>query len=257
MGFRSGLNYYIPNYKDSKELYNKTRKKGTTRVAILPFDNLSGVTRYGGVGVMISDKLRSAILNNSSASEFIEIYTRDQLNIVLREHNLDINSGMVNPASIAKFGKILGINLIITGKIMQLTAEQRQTINDDARINSVNAVVGHENYVDSKGRTRSKSVWGTVSAYNFQHHKSAIATINGSYEVIDIESGRVVASSQFSENYEWKNNWSTYRGDQRAAYTPAGYDASELPAPSPTELANKVINILGNKIAREVINSIK
>lgn len=249
--------HYVSGYKDSQTLYSEARKKGTTRVAILPFDNISGVTQYGGVGEMISDKLRAAILNNSTASEFIEIYTRDQMNVILREHNLNVNSGMMNPESIAKFGEALGINLIITGKVMQLAVEQRQTIHDEARINTVNVVIGQQNYINSDGKERTRNVYGDVSARNFQHHKSAISSINGSYEMIDIESGRIAASSQFGEKNEWSNNWSTYTGDQRAAVLPSGFDNGELPAPSQTELANKVINILGDKIAGNVISFIR
>jgi hypothetical protein len=248
---------YLPNYKDSQILYGEARKKGTTRVAILPFDNVSGVTRYGGVGEMTSDNLRAGILNNREASEFIEIYTRDQLNVVLQEHDLNQNSGIMNQETIAKFGAALGIHLIITGKVMQMAAEQKQTIHDDARMNTRNVNIGQENYIDKDGKKRTRSVYGDVTAANLYHHKSAIANINGSYEMIDIESGRVLASSQFSETYEWTNNWATYRGDERAAVVPAGYDNGELPAPAQTELANKVIDILGDKIAREVINFIR
>jgi hypothetical protein len=248
---------YLPNYKDCEVLYSDARKKGTTRVAILPFENLSGETRFGGVGEMTSDKLRAAILNNKEANEFIEIYTRDQMNVVLQEHDLNMNSGIINQGTIAKFGKALGIHLIITGKVMQLAAEQRQTINDEARISSVHVIIGQENYIDNQGKQRSRSVWGDVAARNYQHHKSAVANINGSYEMIDIESGRVLASSQFSEQYGWENHWSTFTGDQRAAASPSGFDNSELPAPGQTELANKVIDILGDKIARDVINLIR
>jgi len=248
---------YLPNYKDSQVLYSEARKKGTTRVAIIPFDNVSGVTRYGGVGEMTSDKLRAAILNNKAASEFIEIYTRDQLNVVLQEHDLNQNSGMINQETIAKFGAALGIHQIITGKVMQIAAEQKQTIHDEARMNTRNVYLGQENYIDNEGKKRSRSVNGDVTAANLYHHKSAIANINGSYEMIDIESGRITASSQFSEIYEWTNNWATYRGDERAAIKPAGYDNGELSAPAQTELANKVIDILGDKIAREVINFIR
>jgi TolB-like protein len=248
---------YLAGYKDSKTLYDQARKKATTRVAILPFDNISGKNQYGGVGEMISDKLRATILNNRAANEFIEIYTRDQLSVILQEHNLNANSGIINQESIAKFGQALGIHLIITGKVMQLSAEQKQTINDEARISSKNVVIGQQNYVNSDGKQRTRNVYGDVAAKNFQHHKSAVASINGSYEMIEIESGRVSASSQFSEQYEWGNHWSTYIGDERAAVSPAGFDNSEIPAPSQTELANKVIDILGDKIAGNVINFIK
>jgi len=249
--------YYIPNFKDSRNLYGEARKKGTTRVAILPFDNVSGVTRFGGVGEMISDKLRATILNNREANEFIEIYTRDQLNVVLQEHNLNSNSGMIDQGSIAKVGKALGIHLIITGKVMQLTSELRQTIDDGARITAANVIVGQERYIDSNGKQQTRNVWGNVSASNFYHHKSAIASISGSYEMIDIELGRVLSSSQFSEQKEWENNWATFTGDRRAAVVPSGYDNGELPAPGQTELANVVIDILGDKIAGNVVNFIK
>lgn len=248
---------FVPGYKDCKALYEDARKKGTTRVAILPFENLSGVSRFGEVGEMISDKLRAAILNSNSASEFIEIYTRDQLNVILQEHDLNMNSGILKNGTVAKFGQALGIHLIITGKVMQLSSEQRQSIHDEARINTVNVIVGHQNYIDNQGKTRSRTIWGDVSARNYQHHKSAVASINGSYEMIDIESGRVVASSQFAEQYNWENHWATYTGDERAAVRPAGFDNGELPAPGQTELANKVIDILGDKIARNVVNFIK
>ena len=75
--------------------------------------------------------------------------------------------------------------------------------------------------------------------------------------MINVESGRVLDSDQFRETFEWKNDWSTYRGDQRAATIPSGYDSGELASPSRTELANKVIDRLGNKVASDVINLIK
>jgi hypothetical protein len=82
--FKAALNY-VANYKDCDALYSAARKNAITRVAILPFINKSGVTQYGDVGEMTSDKLRAAILNNDAASEFIEIITRDQLDVVIRE----------------------------------------------------------------------------------------------------------------------------------------------------------------------------
>jgi len=254
--FKKASNY-VPGYKDSQTLYKQARKNGTTRVAILPFVNKSGENRYGSVGEMISDKLKSDIMNNKEASEFIEIFTRDQLYIVLQEQNLNKDSGIIDKNSIAKAGKILGINMIITGKVMQLTVENRQTINDGARVNTVSVVVGTEKYLNNKGKVRYKNIYSNVTAENFYHHKSAIASINGSYSMIDIESGRTLASSDFNEQYKWVNNWATYSGDQRAAKTPYNYDNGEIATPSKTELANKVIDILGNKISQGVFSLIK
>jgi hypothetical protein len=254
--FRTAMEY-TPNYKDCSSLYATAQKNGTTRVAIIPFVNKSGVNAYGEVGEMTSDKLRAGILNNAAASEFIEMYTRDQLDVVMREHNLNMTNDIMDKQSIAEFGKALGIHIIITGKVMQVSAEYRETIHDGARLNTVRVATGTRNYVDSKGYKHSETVWGDVSANNYYHHKTAVATINGSYEMIDIESGRVLATDQFRETWEWINNWSTYQGDQRAASSPSNFDSGEQAPPSKTELANKVIDRLGNKIASDVINLIK
>lgn len=248
---------YLPNYKDANALYNDTRKKGTTRVAIIPFDNLSRVGEFGGVGEMISDNLRSAIFNNEGASEFVEIYTRDQLNVIFQEHDLNMNSGIMNKETIAKFGVAAGIHIIITGKVLQLNVENGETINDGAVISSARVIVGTRNYTDANGKARSESVWGDVVAHNYYHHKSTSASINGSFDIIEIESGRILSSSNFSEQFNWQNNWATYSGDGRAARLPSGFDNGELSAPGRTEMANNVINILGLKIANDVIGVIK
>ena len=248
---------YVPGYMDAEALYSKARDKATTRVAILPFANKSGTRAYGEVGEMTSDKLRAGILNSSQASEFIEIYTRDQLDVVIQEHHLNATEDIIDKATIAKFGEALGIHIIIIGKVMQVAAEYRQTIHDGARITRASVVIGQEYYTDNRGNRRTRNKYGEVTAKNFHHHKSAIATINGSYEMIDVESGRVLASDQFREEYEWKNSWSTYTGDQRAAQSPRGFDSGEKAAPSKTEMANEVIDRLGSKIASDVIGFMK
>lgn len=254
--FRRAINY-TDGYKDSQRLYNEAKKKATTRVAILPFVNKSGVMTYGEVGEMTSDKLRAGILNNTQAMEFIEIYTRDQLDIVMQEHNLNMTNEIIDQQTIAEFGRALGIHIIITGKVMQVAAEQKQTIHDGARRNTVRVVTGQRTAYNSAGKPYKQNVWGDVWADNYHHHKRAISTINGSYEMIDVESGRVLASDQFRESYEWKNSWSTYKGDQRAATRPTGFHSGEKASPSKTELANKVIDRLGLKVASDVINLIK
>ncbi|MCF8257276.1 MAG: penicillin-binding protein activator LpoB [Flavobacteriales bacterium] len=254
--FKAALNY-VANYKDCDALYSTARKNAITRVAILPFINKSGVTQYGDVGEMTSDKLRAGILNNDAASEFIEIITRDQLDVVIREHNLNRTNDIIDQSTIAAYGKVLGIHLILTGKVMQVAVEHRQTIHDGARASTKRVITGTRNYTDSKGVKRSESIWGEVTAQNYYHHKTAFASMNGSYELIDVQTGRLVTSGQFRETKEWENHWSTYTGDQLAAEAPRGYDSGEMPTPSKSELAIMVMERLGTKISSDVINFIK
>lgn len=253
--FRKAEKFVSP-YKDCNIKYNEAKKLATTRVAIIPFENKSGNYQYGSVGEMTSDRLRATILNNKEASEFIEIYTRDQLNLIFQEHNLNLDE-IINQESIAKYGEAIGIHIIITGKVMQISAEAKQTIHDNAVVTQSRQVVGQETYINSKGNQATKNKYGDVYAQNYYHHKSAVASISGSFEMIDIETARVLASSQFREDVNWVNNWATYDGDKRAAVLPPGYNNGELAAPSMAELANEVVDKLGAKIAQEVISLIK
>lgn len=248
---------FVSPYKDCDIRYNEAKKLATTRVAIIPFENKSGIYEYGGIGEMTSDKLRATILNDQEASEFIEIYTRDQLKLVFQEHNLNLDE-IINQESIAKYGEAMGIHIIITGKVMQISAELKETIHDPAVVTVAEVVVGQEKYIDSKGNQATRNKWGEVSAQNYHHHKSAVAIISGSYEMIDIETARVLASSQFREENKWVNNWITYTGDERARQrVPFGYDNGEVATPSMSELANNVVDQLGAKIAQDVIKLIK
>lgn len=247
---------FVSPYKDCNVKYNEAKKLATTRVAIIPFENKSGNYQYGSVGEMTSDRLRATILNNQEASEFIEIYTRDQLYLVFQEHNLNMDE-IIKQESIAKYGEAMGIHIIITGKVMQISAEAKQTIHDGAVVTKSSEVVGQETYITSKGKQATRNKYGDVYAQNYYHHKSAVASISGSFEMIDIETARVLASSQFREEANWVNNWATYTGDKRAAVLPSGYDNGELAAPSMSELANKVVDQLGAKIARDIIYLIK
>jgi len=244
---------FISDYKQSNTLYEEARIDGTTRIAIFAFDNKSNITKFGAIGESVSDKLSSALFNNKASMEFVEIVSRDELSRVIEEHNLNMTDD-VNQNTISEYGKLMGVHVIVTGKITRVGAEHQNVINDSPRTVSREVVTGKESYVNSKGKTKTRSVYGLVYAQVFEHRKESKATLEGSYKVIDVKTARVLKQNQFNETYIWKNKWVTFTGDERAIGRGSykGYDTNELNPPADFEMANILTQIIAKKMATKI-----
>lgn len=120
---------YVAGYKDSASLYERARKRGIKRIAIIPFEEKSGKRRqYGAVAEEIVDGVVSEVMNDSSATEFLEIVSRDQLEQVMSEQKLSL-TGLVDEKSAVEAGKILGVHEILTGQITNITVTPERTTN--------------------------------------------------------------------------------------------------------------------------------
>ena len=85
------------------------------RIAILDFENISGIAKYDGLGKAMSSMLISDIEANVSPKR-LQLIERSQLQKVLKEQNLQ-SSGNVNKNTAVKTGKILGVNYILVGDV--------------------------------------------------------------------------------------------------------------------------------------------
>ena len=77
----------------------------TTRVAILDFENISGITKYDGLGKAMSSMLISDIEANVSPKR-LQLVERAQIQKVLKEQNFQA-SGSVNKSTAVEAGKII------------------------------------------------------------------------------------------------------------------------------------------------------
>ena len=100
--------FFIFNF--SNYLYGQSN-----RVAILDFENISGISKYDGLGKAMSSMLISDIEANVSPKR-LQLIERSQLQKVLKEQNLQA-SGNVNKNTAVKTGKILGVNYILVGDV--------------------------------------------------------------------------------------------------------------------------------------------
>ena len=85
------------------------------RVAILDFENLSGIAKYDGLGKAMSSMLISDIEVNVS-SKRLQLVERAQINKIMKEQNLQKSASFDKSTSV-KMGKLLGANFILIGDI--------------------------------------------------------------------------------------------------------------------------------------------
>ena len=95
---------------------------GTTaqvlKVAILDFENTSGIAKYDGLGKAMSSMLISDIATNVSARR-LQLVERSQIQKILKEQNFQASSA-VDKNSAVKAGKILGVKYLLLGDIYVL-----------------------------------------------------------------------------------------------------------------------------------------
>jgi TolB-like protein len=86
-----------------------------TLVAILDFENISGIAKYDGLGKAMSSMLISDIEANVSPKR-LQLVERAQIQKVLKEQNFQA-SGSVNKSTAVQAGKILGVNYLLVGDV--------------------------------------------------------------------------------------------------------------------------------------------
>ena len=244
---------YVPNYKDSDQRYQEARKLGTKRVAIIPFNNQSGKSYFGAIGDKITDDLIATLLNDQASMEFIEIITRDQLETVLRERNIDL-PGTLDERTSLRLGKELGVHEIITGRITQIMTSSSPTTQRAYREKN-DVVVDKVAYINEKGKKRTRNVYGEVNVTVIEYSNQASATINGSYQIIDIETGKLKKSDSFSETFEFNQRWGLFKGDERALSKASHQLTSTPEQPIPSEEMR--VNKAGEQLSRSLSTRIK
>ena len=243
---------FVDNYKDSKELYLSSKDAGTTRIAILPFSNKSGKSRYGAVGENISTSIRAALLNDPNIMEFVDIIDRQQIDQIIKEQKLS-QSGLVDSETRLEIGKLLGVHQIISGEVTYLTASKPEHIKNTQRY-SKKVVIDTEKYIDDDGKEKTRKVYGEVKATATKHSISASSEIRASYQILHAETAQVLNSEMVSGSRQFNFTWATYSGDKRALGNDIKKLArkSEKTTPSKEQLVLDAITQLNEKIIRKI-----
>jgi TolB-like protein len=95
--------------------FNYFSNAQSIKVAILDFENTSGIAKYDGLGKAMSSMLISDIEANVSPKR-LQLVERAQIQKILKEQNFQASSA-VDKSSSVKAGKLLGVKYLLVGDI--------------------------------------------------------------------------------------------------------------------------------------------
>jgi len=250
--FKKALSF-VPDYKDAEERYSRSRKAGVKRIAVFPFEDLSGKNRaYGAIEELVVDEMVASVMRDPASTEFLELISRDQLDRVLEEQKLGL-SGLVSDQTAVEVGAILGVHEILTGKITQIIYSPVRTVDRDFK-ETKKIVIKTEKYQDSEGKTKTRNVYGTVEAWVKQYTRTTKAEIKGSYKIVDVKTSKVLVSESFNGSSDFSTKWAEVRGDTRAlkASTARLARTEEVIAPVATEMVSRAASDLANSLSNSL-----
>lgn len=231
---------YLPDYKDARQKYEINRKTAVMRIAVMPFDNLSGKEWYGAIGTIVADRIISAAMERPENMEFMEFVTREKIDDLIRELKFE-QTEFVDAAGAARIGKLLDIHAFVFGKITSIVTDYPpdvvETYNEEKEI--------------SQGRDKpKKKVSATVTTVT----RRAIGKLTSSYQIVDVERGTIVKSGTVPRAETVEIRFSRYRGDEQALSYRSRQLCSipEAHLPPDDEMVSRVAEAAARDLARDI-----
>ena len=243
--FRSAQQF-MPNYKNSKALYDETRSAALLTLLILPIEGNKNLVNY------IRDQIM--MIQTNKPMEFLQIITRDQLSSTLIEQQLQL-SGMVDDNQIIEMGKLAAANQILSASIIT-THRPSETIITENIKQEKKVVVRLKKYVDENGKEREKKIKEDVYATVVHYRKGAEAKLRLTYRITDVKNGLSVNSGIVKTESKFFHEWATFTGDKRALSSQYSRLVSQKEkfAPSKSELVMQAAETLPNKLMEKILN---
>lgn len=111
----------VASWPISATAEEETQNSNKIRVAVMNFENNSSWHYWGdNLGAAAADELVTQLFE----TEKFSLVERSQLDAILAEQNLG-QSGRVNPSQAADIGRILGVQLILTGSITKFSIDTK------------------------------------------------------------------------------------------------------------------------------------
>jgi curli biogenesis system outer membrane secretion channel CsgG len=111
----------VASWPVSATAEEEAQNSNKVRVAVMDFENNSSWNYWGdNLGAAAADELVTQLFETGKFS----LVERSQLDAILAEQNLG-QSGRVNPSQAADIGRILGVQLILTGSITKFSIDTK------------------------------------------------------------------------------------------------------------------------------------
>ena len=234
---------YVPNYLDSKELYEIARANA---VFSLLFREFEGAEKYSAF-------IREKVIQYQSvgSKEFLRIITRDELETILSEQAL-IQSGIAEN-NYNEMTKLSGADHILGATALTSYKPAEKIINKNIA-QEKEVVIRTETYTDSLGNEQKKKIKGTVKAVVNHYKKNSEASMNLTYQIVNINDNATLFTGSVAQSKSYNYEWATFKGDKRALSSRYSLlvRRKEQFAPSKDELFLTVVENISKKLEKKI-----
>ena len=235
--------HFVLGYKDAEALYSASRTAAIKKIAIIPFENATGETKFGDMGTLLVDRAIGTAINTSP--ELVDFITRDHLDRLMTEHNTGkVADIQRNPSGI---GKTLGVHSFVFGKVKSLVVDYSpRTSKTDERVTTI------YREADAGG---SYKVAATITNYA----EKGEVTISIEFQVVSVASGSTMKTKTLEASATSEITWARFKGDRRALNKEELELCAQeegIPA-SPEILVDSAIGYLSDDLAEVLVDFIE
>ncbi len=224
-----------PTYKNAFNLKAEALKKASVGLGVLPVQNQ---TRIQGFDTRLYQQIVASLVQYKNP--FLQVVDRSSLEGMLREQSLGM-SGIIDPESAAKAGKLIGLKYVLMTAISDLVYEDEGLKKD-----SLDAFEAYSEQIPSQipnGLPQTITRFKKVK-YQDQHQKRRLY-YRVFYQLVSTQTAQVVASNVLTEEVSDEVHFATYNGNVNALY-PELPIAKSMP-PKPTAFREQF-----NQVKREL-----
>lgn len=226
-------------YKNALALRADALAKASVGLGVLPVQNQ---TRTQGFDVRLYQQIIATLVQ--AKNPFLKVVDRSSLESMLREQQLGM-SGIVDPESAAKAGKLIGLKYVLMTAISDLVYEDTGLLGD--------SLVAYEAYTETLPPAIPNGIPQTVTRFKkvqyMDSHQKRRLYYRVFYQLVSTQTAQVVASEVLTEEVADEMHNCTYAGNVNSLYP-------ELPAkntmpPKPTEFRERFNQVKRDLVSKE------
>jgi hypothetical protein len=244
------------DYKDAKTLKSSCLTKGTYTIALLPFENASGVA---GLDAKVSAYTLEAM--TSIKDPFLRVVDRDNMQAILQEQKLQL-SGVIDDKTAVVVGELVGAQALLTGTVLSFN-EKKGTLKGKQREAYMSFSEKTLNTADGKYYLQTKY---KPTVYTEYFNKNT-CTVSFQYKLISLKTGEILKTAIIEKELEDEVIYAKYEGDSRNL-VPAGQGGPNLnqhdvqilqsmfqarqDLKSSSDLSNDLFNTISSQMSKEI-----
>lgn len=176
----------LPGFQAASERRATARECATVQVAFAALENTTRQTLAGmNLGSIIFQRTRSRL--QAESSPFLEILTRQQLAVLMEEHDMDAGA-VTDPSGLPR--SFDGAEYVVFGELNQV--QTRDSGPTKAPKRTPYEYASQKRYVNDEGETETKTVWTETHASFTLNTVARSIRLGGSVQVVDTGSRRIL-----------------------------------------------------------------